>query len=135
MSAYTHPTRLDIGVMSMKNSDIAAARSSFEKVLEIDPTFADAALNLSTSYIDEGNSLIEDMNKLGSSAADDVEYEALKEKKSSLFQTGADLLLSFIDNNPNADNMNIFEQLKNIYFALGETAKAKEIAAKLNGGN
>ena len=125
----------NIGVMSMKNKNLVVARESFHKVLEIDPSFADAALNLSTSYIDEGNGLIEEMNSLGSSAADDKKYDELKARKSSLFQKGADLLIGFMNSNPDANNMNILEQLKNIYNALGEGAKAKEIEAQLDGGN
>jgi tetratricopeptide (TPR) repeat protein len=125
----------NIGVMSMKNNDLEVARNSFSKVLALDPTYADAALNLSTSYIDEGNGLIEEMNSLGSSAADDKKYDELKAKKTSLFQKGADLLINFMNANPNAANLNILEQLRNIYNALGETAKAKEIEAQLDGGN
>jgi len=121
----------NIGVISMKNNEIKKARSSFEKVLEINPSYADAALNLSTSYIDEGNSLIEEMNALGSSAADDKKYDELKALKSSHFQTGADLLIEFLDKNPEG-NVKILEQLKNIYNALGDSDKAKEISDRLN---
>jgi len=121
----------NIGVISMKNNDIDKARSSFEKVLELNPSFADAALNLSTSYIDEGNSLIEDMNALGSSAADDKKYDELKAEKAEHFQTGANLLVKFLENNPEG-NVKILEQLKNIYNALGDSEKAKEVANRLD---
>lgn len=121
----------NIGVISMKNNEIEKARSSFEKVLKINPSFADAALNLSTTYIDEGNSLIEAMNALGSSAADDKKYDELKAQKAEFFQTGADILLEFIGNNSEG-NVKILEQLKNIYNALGDSDKAEEITDRLN---
>jgi len=121
----------NIGVINMKNKDLDEARSSFERVLELDPSYADAALNLSTSYIDEGNSLIEEMNALGSSAADDKKYDELKAKKAEFFNSAANTLLDFNKNNPEG-NPKIFEQLRNIYNALGESEKANEISDKLN---
>lgn len=121
----------NIGVINMKNKDVVEARSSFERVLEIDPTYADAALNLSTSYIDEGNSLIEEMNTLGSSAADDKKYDELKAKKASFFNSAANKLLDFLEKNPKGD-VRILEQLHNIYNALGESDKAKEVSDRLD---
>ena len=122
----------NIGVIYMNNKEIEKARASFEKVLSVDPSNADAALNLSTSYLEEGNAQIELMNKLGNSRADDLKYEELKKKKASLFEQAAQTLVDFTNNNTNV-RTGIYEQLRNIYNALGETAKAKEINAKIEG--
>ncbi|WP_159024144.1 lipopolysaccharide assembly protein LapB [Formosa sp. L2A11] len=121
----------NIGVISLKNLDFEGARTSFEKALELKPDYADAALNESTTYIDEGNSLIEEMNSLGTSKADNARYDELRAKKTSLFDQGADVLVKYIANNPNPVP-NIYQQLINIYNATGETSKAKEIQAKLD---
>ena len=122
----------NIGVIYMNNKEIEKARASFDKVLSINPANADAALNLSTTYLEEGNALIEQMNSLGTSRADDLKYEELKNKKSSLFEKSAQTLLDFKNKNTNAPN-SILEQLRNIYQALGETEKAKAISAELEG--
>lgn len=122
----------NVGVIYMNNKEIEKARESFEKVLSLKPSNADAALNLSTSYLEEGNSLIEQMNSLGTSRADDLKYEELKKKKASLFEQAAQTLVDFKNNNSKVPN-SILEQLKNIYNALGETAKAKAITEELEG--
>lgn len=122
----------NVGVIYMNNKEIEKARESFEKVLSLKPANADAALNLSTSYLEEGNSLVEQMNSLGNSRADDLKYEELKKKKASLFEQAAQTLVDFKNNNSKVPN-SILEQLKNIYNALGETAKAKAITAELEG--
>lgn len=121
----------NIGVVYMNSNEIAKARKSFEKVLELDPTNSDAALNLSTSYITEGNALIEQMNSLGTSKADNLKYDKLKNQKGQLFNDGANTLLNYIKIDPKAPD-SIYEQLANIYNALGETEKAKEAKSHIN---
>lgn len=122
--------RYNIGVMTMKEGQYDAARASFKKALELDPTMQDAALNISTTYIEEGNKLVEEMNGLGTSDADFKRYDELKEQKVNLFQEGANVLVQFLDNNPNGTS-DIFKQLNNIYLAIGEVEKAKMYKAKI----
>ncbi|WP_298553555.1 tetratricopeptide repeat protein [uncultured Algibacter sp.] len=121
----------NVGVVNMKKGDVESAKKSFEKVLSIDPAYSDAALNLSNLYIEKGNVVIEDMGNLGMSKADDAKYETLKVEKNNLFQNGADVLIDFMSKNPDA-NSDILTQLKNIYLALGESGKAKDIEAKID---
>ncbi len=109
----------NIGVINMEQGNIQEARDAYKKVLEIDPGYVNALLNLSTTYVDEGNSLIDEMNSLGNSRADIARYDELKEKKDSLFKEGAGVLEEALKSNP--DNQSILTQLKNIYGALGDT--------------
>ncbi|SFD24624.1 tetratricopeptide repeat protein [Algibacter pectinivorans] len=119
----------NVGVVSMNKGDLEAAKKSFETVLSIDPSYSDAALNLSNYYIEKGNMVIATMGKLGTSKADDVKYEQYKVEKNQLFKDGANVLLDFISKNSNTKS-DIYIQLKNIYLALGETAKANEMSDK-----
>ncbi len=121
----------NIGVVSMNKGDLDKAQASYEKVLSLDPSFSNAALNLSNLFIEKGNVVIEDMGKLGMNKADDAKYELLKAEKNSLFQKGADVLITFMEKNPNA-GPDILTQLKNIYSALGEVQKSKDMGAKID---
>ncbi len=109
----------NIGVINMEQGNIQEARDAYKKVLEIDPGYVNALLNLSTTYVDEGNGLIDEMNSLGNSRADIARYDELKDKKDGLFQEGAGVLEEALKSNP--DNQSILTQLKNIYGALGDT--------------
>lgn len=115
----------------MNKGDLDKAQASYEKVLSLDPSFSNAALNLSNLFIEKGNVVIEDMGKLGMNKADDAKYELLKAEKNSLFQKGADVLITFMEKNPNA-GPDILTQLKNIYSALGEVQKSKDMGAKID---
>lgn len=121
----------NVGVVNMNKGNLDAAQMSFEKVLRIDSTFSNAALNLSNLFIEKGNVVIEAMGKLGMSKSDDAKYEKLKIVKNDLFQNGAKVLTDFISKNPNP-NIDILVQLKNIYTALGDSVKSKKIGAKID---
>ncbi|VXB02271.1 tetratricopeptide repeat protein [Maribacter litoralis] len=109
----------NVGVINMEQDNYEEARVSYKKAIELDPNYTNAYLNLSTTYVNEGNNLIDEMNSLGNSRADIAKYDELKEKKDSLFKQGADVLEDALKNNP--ENENIMTQLKNIYGAMGDT--------------
>ncbi|WP_290699164.1 tetratricopeptide repeat protein [Lacinutrix sp.] len=119
----------NLGVISFDSGKLAEARAYYKNALKIDTTHSNAALNLSTTFINEGNSLNEKLNSLGNSAADNAKYDKLKIDKSNLFKSGAEVLETFISNNPKA-NSDIGQQLYNIYIALGSTEKANAIKTK-----
>ncbi len=107
----------NIGVVNMEQGNIEEARKAYKRALEINPGYVNAQLNLSTTYVNEGNALIDEMNELGSSRSDIAKYDTLKQKKDDLFQEGAVILEEALKQNP--DNQGILSQLKNIYGALG----------------
>ena len=102
----------------MEQGNMDEARAAYKKALEVDPNYTNALLNLSTTYVNEGNVLVDEMNSLGTSRADTQKYDELKEKRDKLFKEGADVLENALKNTP--DNIQILEQLKNIYAALGD---------------
>ena len=108
----------NIGVINMEQGNIEDARASYKRALEINPGYVNATLNLSTTYVNEGNALIDEMNSLGNSRADIARYDELKQSKDDLFLVGAKILEDALKTN--VDNQGILTQLKNIYGALGD---------------
>lgn len=108
----------NMGVINMEQGNIEEARAAFNRALTINPGYTNAQLNLSTTYVNEGNGLIDEMNSLGNSRADIARYDELKAQKDSLFLDGAKILEESLKLNP--DNQGILEQLKNIYGAMGD---------------
>ncbi len=119
----------NIGVVNMEEGQYEEARKAYEKAIQIDPKYINAILNLSTTYINEGNGLIEEMNALGNSRADVKKYDALKAKKDDLFKQGAKILEDGLA--VNKDNKSLLEQLKNIYGALGDNENFMRIKKML----
>lgn len=115
----------NVGITAMEVEQYDVAKSAFEQALKLKPDYANAALNLSFLEVNKGNVLNDEMNTLGNSAADNRRYDELKAQKNELFQAGAEILERFVTNNPNLKNADIYNQLANIYSALGETDKYK----------
>ncbi len=115
----------NIGVINMEQGKIAEAREAYKKTLELDPGYTNAQLNLSTTYVNEGNGLIDEMNSLGNSRADIARYDELKQQKDDLFKEGAGILEEALKTNP--DNQGILTQLKNIYGAMGDNENFMKI--------
>jgi len=109
----------NIGVINMEQGNVKEAREAYNRALEIDPSYVNAQLNLSTTYVDEGNGLIDEMNSLGNSKADIARYEEIKKEKDDMFREGATVLEQALKINP--ENQSVMTQLKNIYGALGDT--------------
>ncbi|MEP3208660.1 MAG: tetratricopeptide repeat protein [Maribacter sp.] len=108
----------NIGVINMEQGNLAEARASYRKALEVNPSYTNAQLNLSTTYVNEGNGLIDEMNTLGNSRKDIARYDELKQQKDDLFMEGAKILEDALKSNP--DNQGVLSQLKNIYGAMGD---------------
>ena len=119
----------NIGVINMEQGDIEEAREAYRKAIEINPGYVNAQLNLSTTYVNEGNGLIDNMNALGTSRADLAQYDAYKKQKDELFQEGAVVLEDALKVNPG--NEAVLSQLKNIYGALGDNENFMRIKGLL----
>lgn len=116
----------NIGVISMEQNDYEAARAAYSKAIEIDPSYINAHLNLSSTFINEGNLLVEQMNDIrGNSAKDIAKYDSLKAQKEDLFKKAAESLEAASKANPS--NKEILEQLKNIYGALSDFVNYKRV--------
>lgn len=129
----------NVGVLAMEAEQYEYAINAFKKTLVYKPSYSDAALNLSAIEINRGNAINDEMNTLGTSAADNKRYDELKAEKNIFFTNAAGYLEAFIENNPETNSLDILNQLKNVYGALGETEKYKATRAKLEaleaGGN
>lgn len=128
----------NVGITAMEVEQYEVAKNAFEQTLNIKPDYANAALNLSFLEVNKGNVLNDEMNTLGNSASDNRRYDELKAQKNELFQAGAEILENFVSKNPNLKNADIYNQLANIYSALGETGKYKankEKAQAIEAGN
>ncbi|WP_046758011.1 tetratricopeptide repeat protein [Kordia jejudonensis] len=119
----------NIGVISAESGEIEEARKAYKRVLELDPGYTNAGINLSKTYIDEAADVVEEMNKLGNSASDNKKFDELQAKQTELYKKSLAVLEALSEKVP--DNVQILKQLKGLYSFLGEDAKMKAVKAKL----
>ena len=112
-----------------ENGDIEEARAAYTKVLELDPGYINAGVNLSKTYLDEASDVVDNMNKLGNSSADNKKFKELQEQQTVLYRKSLVVLEGIAENVPN--DIKILKQLKGLYSFLGEDEKFKKVKAKL----
>ncbi|WP_430409410.1 tetratricopeptide repeat protein [Kordia sp.] len=119
----------NIGVISAENGELEEARKAYVRVLQIDPGYTNAGINLSKTYIDEAADVVDKMNKLGNSTADNKKFDELQAQQTALYKEALKVLEALSVKVP--DNVQILKQLKGLYSFLGEDAKMKAVKAKL----
>ncbi|MFI1771467.1 tetratricopeptide repeat protein [Thalassobellus citreus] len=115
----------NLGVVSAEAGENEAARGYYEKTIELNPSYINAYINLSALVLSREKPLIEEMNGLGSSKADDKRYDELREERQNLYREAIPYLSKALE--IDAKNINAAKTLMNIYSILGETDKYKSI--------
>ncbi len=100
-----------------------------KKALEIDPTLTIAKINIAAAILRKDSDIMEKMNNLGTSSADNKKYEELVEERKIIYREALPYLEDVIKEDP--ENQNVLQTTMNIYYQLGEEEKAEAIQAKL----
>ncbi|MGC6480351.1 MAG: tetratricopeptide repeat protein [Flavobacteriaceae bacterium] len=119
----------NLGVVNADLGDKEAARQYYEKSIEIDPSFESGYLNLVALILEGESALVEEMNSLGNSRADNARYDVLKKEREELYRECIPILNKIIDLN---QNENAVRTLMNIYGTLGDTDGFKKMKSLLD---
>lgn len=119
----------NLGVLAAEAGDQEQAVKYYKKAIELNPNYVDAYNNIAVSILDGEAAIVEEMNSLGMSAADNKRYDELKEKRTNIYKEAVPYLEKALE--LKKTNVNAAQTLMNIYSALGETDKYNEMKAKL----
>ena len=106
----------NLGVISAQRGDKKKASGYYRKAIEIDPSFESGYLNLVTLILEGENTIVEEMNNLGTSRADNARYDELKLKREGLYKECVPILEKLIEVSKNQEAI---KTLMNIYGTLG----------------
>ena len=117
----------NLGVTTGELGDIEQALNYYQKAVELDPTMVNAFNNMALITIDKRNPLVEEMNNLGMSKADNKRYAELEEEIKTIYREALVYLEKVYDLEPS--KVETARTMMNIYSLLGEDAKAAEFKA------
>ena len=120
----------NLGVISAESGDQVLAKKHYQRAIELDPKYINAQINMAALLLDEEQSIVDEMNKLGSSAADDRKYDELKLKRQEVYKSAIPYLLAALETQPK--NLQAAKTLMNIYSAIGDSAKYKALKEKVD---
>ena len=107
----------NLGVVNNDLGDIDSARDFYEKAIEIDPTYEAAYFNLTSLILSGESAIVEEMNSLGTSRADNARYDTLKSNRETLYLECVPFLNKLINLN---NNIEAIQTLMNIYGTIGD---------------
>ena len=119
----------NLGVISAESGQPEEAKVYYEKAIELDPNYINAYINLSALVLAREEPIINEMNSLGSSKADNKKYDELREERQGLYKQAVPYLSKALEIAPK--NLNAAKTLMNIYSILGETEKYKSLKEKV----
>lgn len=120
----------NLGVVAAEAGDADSARKYYKKAISLDPEYADAHNNMAVLILQSEQEIIEKMNTLGTSSADNKKYDEYKAQRTELYKDAIPYLEKTLSIRPK--NLEAAKTLMNIYSALGETAKFKEMKTKVD---
>ena len=107
----------NLGVVNKDLGDSESARGFYEKAIDIDPSYEAAYFNLTTLILSGESAIVDEMNSLGTSRADNARYDMLKSKRESLYLECVPFLNKLVDLNKNVEAI---QTLMNIYGTIGD---------------
>ena len=118
----------NLAVVTADLGEKEAAMGYYEKAIEIDPNYQNAYLNLVALILEGEERIVEEMNSLGTSSADNAKYDALKLDREELYRECVPILKALTEL---GDNEDAIKTLMNIYGTLGDNEGYKEMKALL----
>ena len=117
----------NLGVISSDKGDIDKAMYHYNNAIEVDSTYTKAHLNAAALVLQKEQSIIEEMNSLGTSNADYNRYDELKIAREDLYKSAIPYLESVykLDNK----NLSAVRTLRNIYSAIDDMDNYKKFKA------
>lgn len=119
----------NLGVSEDQLGNAAKAREYYEKTIQIDPSYAAAYNNIAALILSRDQSLMDEMNSLGTSNADYDRYDSLKAQRKGLYKEAKPFLVKALEAKP--DYLGVAKTLYNIHQQLGESSAADAMKAKI----
>ncbi|HPF10200.1 MAG TPA: tetratricopeptide repeat protein [Flavobacteriaceae bacterium] len=120
----------NLGVSSAQLGDMEKAGEYYSKALELKPDYSPALINTALLILHDESKIIEEMNNLGNSRADNLRYDELKEVRKKMYEKALPYLEKAAMVVP--DNTDVLHTLVNLYSQMGMDDKYKATKAKLD---
>ena len=119
----------NLGVISADAKKPVEAEKYYKRVMEIDPNYINAYINLSALILQNEQVIIDEMNKLGTSANEMKRYTVLKGQREALFKSTIPYLKKATELDPK--NIDVSKTLLNVYSALEMMPEYKALKAQI----
>lgn len=118
----------NLGVIAAEGGDNESAMKYYKRAIELNPEYADAHNNMAVLILNKDQEIIEKMNVLGNSAADNKKYDEYKLQRLEVYKEAIPYLETAFKIKPNIFTA---KTLMNIYSQISDMPKFNEMKAKV----
>lgn len=119
----------NLGVSAAQMEENERAAEYYKKAIELDPSMHNARINLAYVILAKERPIVDEMNSLGMSKADQKKYEELAKQRQQLYKDAVPHLEAVLEKDPN--NIEAARTMMNIYYQLNEPEKAEKMKQKV----
>lgn len=119
----------NLGATAAELEDYDSAKEYYDKALQIDPQYINALVAYPFIILNEEQGIVEEMNSLGTSAADDKKFDELQAKRNQLYSDAIPYLERAIA--ISSKDVELMRTLMSLYSAVDNQDKFEEIKAKI----
>ena len=119
----------NIAVSSAELGEVDEALEFYDQVIDLDPNHYAANLNAAVLILSTDEEIVNEMNSLGMSAADNKRYEELQKKRIALMETAVPYLENAL--RINDSDIEVKRTLANIYYQVDETEKGDKLMQEI----
>jgi tetratricopeptide (TPR) repeat protein len=113
----------------VEKQDAEKAEICYNKVLEIDPNYIDAYINLTYLKLESKKVIVDEMNNLGNTPKEMEQYDQLKTKKDDIVKSVIPYLKKALVIDPK--NQDVLKSLLGVYRSLDMTAEYNELKTRI----
>jgi len=119
----------NLAFIYVEKQDVAKAELCYIKVLEIDPNYIDAYINLTYLKLESKKTIVDEMNNLGNTPKEMEQYDQLKIKKDDVVKSVIPYLQKALIIDPK--NQDVLKSLMGVYRSLDMTAEYNELKTRI----
>jgi tetratricopeptide (TPR) repeat protein len=119
----------NLAYIYLEKNELDKSESCYLKVLELDPKFIDAYINLAYVKLESKKPIVDQMAALGNTPAEMEQYDVLKVKKDNLTKSAIPYLQKALTIDPK--NQDVIKALMGVYRSLDMTNEYNALKASL----
>lgn len=120
----------NLGVSSAELGEHDRAVDYYKRAIELDPEMHNARINIAYVILSKEQPLVEEMNSLGMSKADQQKYDELAKQRQEIYKEALPHLEKVLANDPN--NIEAARTIMNIHYQLNQNEEAEAMKAKID---
>ena len=119
----------NLAYIYLEKNDAVNAEICYNKVLEFDPKYVDAYINIAYVKLESKKPIVDEMNNLGNSPKDMQLYDQLKIKKDNIVRSAIPYLQKALVIEPK--NQDVLKSLMGVYRSLDMTSEYNALKANM----